>query len=508
VTQLKSDVLNAEGVPPDAIPDVDRGELKRRSVHGAAATILGQGFRFLLQTGTQVMLARLLSPAEFGLVAMVAPLVGFVRLFAELGLLEAVVQKPTISQNELSGLFWVNLVLSAGLAGLVILGSPFVAWFYNEPRVEAITASLGALLILGGLAAQPMALMNRRLRFSRLAAIDTAGAVAAAFIGVAAALAGFGVWSLVAMQAGTALVTLILAWSFAGWRPSLPRRVPGLWALLNFGGHVTAYNVVNYFSYSLDNVLIGARWGDVQLGFYNRGFRLMLLPVVQIVTPFARVAVPLLSRLQGDPKKYRDAYSKIMRIMLLTTTPGIVFAMAFAHPLVLSVLGSRWMAAAPIFVWLGFGALLAPISISTSWLFISQNRPRQQFLWCCVGTAILVAAFVVGLHWGAVGVAACTAIFAWIFQAPMLLWGVTRRGPVRLRHIIQLLYPACLAGTITFAALLAVRDMLPPSTLLSLPLELVAAYVIHAAVLACVPEGLQALRELWELRSMFARAAT
>jgi PST family polysaccharide transporter len=491
----------------DAVADVERSELKRRSVHGAAATVVAQGIRFVLQFGSQVALARLLVPADFGLVAMVTPVVGFLQIFGDMGLLLATVQKATISQRELSGLFWVNLAVSAALALLVVACSPGVAWFYGEPRAEGVTACLGALLLLGGLSAQPMALMNRTLRFVPLAAIDIAGAVSAAAVGIAAATSGLGYWSLVVMQAANALTVLVLAWVVAGWRPSRPRRVAGIVSLLRFGGHVTAFNVVNYFSYNLDNVLIGATWGEAPLGLYNRGFRLMLVPIMQVVLPFARVAVPLLSRLHDSPEKYRAAYAKMLRAALLATTPGIAFAIVMAHALIVTVLGQRWEAAAPIFAWLGVCALAAPINLSASWLFVSQNRPRQQLGWSCVGTAIMVVAFLVGLPWGVVGVAMATACFVWLLQAPLLWWGVTREGPVRIEDLGRAFYPAFLAGAVSFATLWLAKPALLGMGAVGLPLALAISYVVHVVTLACLPEGNRTLRELWDLRSMFGRGA-
>lgn len=491
----------------DVVADVQRDELKRRSVHGAAATVVAQGIRFVLQFGSQVVLARLLAPAEFGLVAMVTPIVGFLQIFGDMGLLPATVQKPTISQRELSGLFWVNLAVSAALAVLVIACSPGVAWLYGEPRAAGVTACLGALLLLAGLSAQPMALMTRRLRFLPLAAIDIAASAAAATAGIAAATADLGYWSLVLMQAANSLTVLVLAWSFAGWRPTRPQRVAGLVSLLHFGGDVTAFNVVNYFSYNLDNVLIGATWGEAPLGLYSRGFRLMLIPVSQIVLPFARVAVPLLSRLHDSPEKYRAAYTKMLGATLLATTPGIAFAVVLAHQLVVTVLGQRWEAAAPIFAWLGVSALAVPINLSASWLFISQNRTRLQLAWSCIGTTIVVVAFLVGLPWGVVGVAASTACFVWLLQAPLLWWGVTREGPVRLADLGRAFYPAFLAGAASFGALWLAKDALAGLGGVGLPLALVASYVVHAATLACLPEGNRTLRELWDLRSMFGRSA-
>jgi polysaccharide transporter, PST family len=260
---------------------------------------------------------------------------------------------------------------------------------------------------------------------------------------------------------------------------------------------------VSYFSYTMDNVLIGARWGDVQLGFYDRGFRLMLLPVVQIVMPFTRVAVPLLSRLHDDPLRYRAAYLRMMRTVLLATTPAIGFAIATARPLLLSLLGTRWAEAVPIFAWLGVGALVAPLNLSMGWLFISQHRAHEQFLACCAGTLVLLVAFVIGLPWGASGVAAATAIASWVVYGP-ILWGVaTRRGPVRLHDVLGVLYPAALAGLASCLVLLAFLSAPLAPWPFGLPLALAIAYATQVIVLACLPQGWRALREIWELHAMF-----
>jgi len=173
----------------------------------------------------------------------------------------------------------------------------------------------------------------------------------------------------------------VLAWGLAGWRPSWPRRVPGLTRLLRFGSQVTASSLVHALSYSLDNVLVGLVWGAVPLGFYERGFGLMLRPVIQLTTPFTRVAVPLLSRLQDEPDHYRAAYARLLRAVLFATTPAILFAIVMAPALVPLVLGRRWIAVTPLFVWFGVSALLSPVNSSTNWLFISQNRPQQEVRW-------------------------------------------------------------------------------------------------------------------------------
>jgi polysaccharide transporter, PST family len=480
----------------EPIADVDRSEWRRRSLHGTIATIAAQGLRLAVQLGSQVLLVRLLTPADFGLVAMVAPVVAFAQLFGRMGLLEAVVQRPTISEDELSGLFWINVGIGAALALVLVLGSPAIAWLYGQPRTAGIASCLGALLFVGGCSALPMALMNRRLRFVPLAGIDVAATFATGGVGVAAALLGCGYWSLVLMQVANALVVLVLAWGLAGWRPSWPRRVPGLTRLLRFGSQVTASSLVHALSYSLDNVLVGLVWGAVPLGFYERGFGLMLRPVIQLTTPFTRVAVPLLSRLQDEPEHYRAAYARLLRAVLFATTPAILFAIVMAPALVPLVLGRRWLAVTPLFVWFGVSALLSPVNSSTNWLFISQNRPQQEVRWNAIGAGISLVAVLIGLPWGALGVAAARVSLGGLLRTPTLWWAVTRHGAVGGRDLFRALYPTCIAGAAAFVALWFGYGLFAAHGLPGLAAGAAASYGVYAAAYACVPEGNRALREL------------
>jgi len=484
----------------------DPGTLKRRSVHGAAATLFAQAIRLGLQFGSQIALARLLEPSAFGLVAMVTPITGFMQMFNDMGLSQATVQRPTISQQELSALFWVNVAAGTLLAAVLIACAPLVAWFYHAPRTAWITAALACLLVLGGLSAQPMALMNRTLRFLPLAVIDVASSLAAAAVGIGAAVAGAGYWSLVLMQAANSLTILLLAWAFAGWRPSRPRRTSGVMPLLHFGGHVTAYNVVSYFSYSIDKVLIGATWGDVALGFYDRACRFMLIPIVQITTPFTRVALPLLSRLIDDPERYRAAYSRAVRAVLLAAVPGIMFAIVLARPLIVAVLGSRWSNTAPMFAWLGGGTLIAPVIMSLSWLFISQGRTGEQLVWCCVSTAALAASFLLGLPWGPVGVSAAWTLAAWLIQCPLVTWAATRRGPVRIGDLVRAVYPLLLVSVVTSIGMWLVEPRLAQMGRIGLLEGLLGAYAAFGCLLACWPGGSEVLQDVWALRTTFRRA--
>ena len=489
----------ADSFKPHLHPD----SLRRQSISGSAVTFAAQGLRFVVQTVSQIVLARLIRPENFGLVAMAAPLIGLVQLVNDLGLSQVTIQRPEISPRELSALFWLNVSSTLLLSFLVAALAPAVSWFYAEPGLTLITTGLAVAVLLAGLSAQHMALLNRRMQFGRLAGIDVASTAVAAFVGLGAAEAGLGIWALVLMQVANAATILVLSWILARWRPSRPRTEHGIGSFVTFGGSVTAYNVFEYVTMNLDNVLVGAAYGGAALGFYDRAYKLMIQPLGQITTPFTRVAVPLLSRLQGSPETYRQLYLQMLQAMLVILAPAIVFAILEADTLVRLLLGEKWLASAPIFAWLAGGALILPVSNSTYWLFVSQNRVREQMFWGGAASAAILLSFLIGLPWGPIGVARSSTICYWIIHLPVLLTVATRDGPVRLRHVVNGCSPILAGAAIASASVFCADSMLAISPFPRLLVTLLVAYVSQALVLAVLPAGQRMLRDAWSLRSAY-----
>jgi PST family polysaccharide transporter len=490
----------------DVIADPhDPTMLKRRSVRGAVATFIGQGTRFLLQLLSQVMLARLLLPAEFGLVAMIGPVLSFVGIFNELGLSQATVQRPNITHQELSNLFWINVAVSAALALLMCGAAPLIALFYGDPRLTVITMWLATLLVVAGLSAQQLALMNRHMRFGQLATIDVACTFMAVAVGVISAWFGMGYWSLVLMQAANGLTILVMAWAWSNWLPSLPKRGVGTLSLLHFGSHMTGYNLINFAGANLDSVMIGKLGGSVALGLYDRAFKLVAAPMWTISLPVARVADSLLARLQGTAERYRRAFLLMLQAVLLITVPAVAFTAAMAPALVRFLLGPAWEAAAPIVAWLAVATAFAPLSLSASWLFVSQNRPAEQTRFACLRTGVAVLALLAGLHWGAVGVARSYAVFGLLVHG-LPLWGATRRGPVQLRDVAGIGCPIAIGGAIAMLVV-SLFDHRMQQAGIPLSLRLIGgaslSYISCVCALMCLPNGLRLLRDMWLLRSIF-----
>ena len=287
-----------------------KADLKGRSVRGGAVTMAGQGVRFFLQMGSTVVLARLLTPQDFGLIAMVTAVTGFVMMFKDMGLSMATVQRAEVNHAQISTLFWINVTLSLGVMLVTAALAPAIAWFYGEPRLTWITLALAGAFIFGGLTIQHQALLRRNMRFGTLALIGIISMVMGIVAAIIAAWYGAGYWALVIMQLAGAITGAIAVWVVCGWRPGLPVRRSGVREMLAFGGNLTGFNVINYFARNADNLLIGKFWGSGPLGLYSKAYGLLMLPLRQINAPLSAVAIPALSRLKDEPERYRNYYIK------------------------------------------------------------------------------------------------------------------------------------------------------------------------------------------------------
>ncbi len=429
--------------------DPASADLARSAVRGGTFTLAAQGMKVVVQLVAISALSRLLHPEDFGLIAMAAAVVGFVELFKDLGLSLATVQHPRITQDQVSTLFWINAISGLVLAMLTAAIAPLVARWYGEPKLIAITVALATTLALGGLTVQHQALIRRRMAFGILALIDVGSQAIGVGAAIGVATAGGGYWALVLQPIAAGSVAALGLLLLGGWMPS--RRV--CWAetrpLLVFGANMAGCNVLSYLSKTLDNVLIGRRWGPSQLGTYSRAYGILMLPITQINGPIAAVAIPVLSRLRHDPEAYSAQYLRLVRFMLALTTPACFIMAIFAPEIVRVLLGGSWADAGQILRVLSVASLVLPVLYAGGWLFASMGRTRQYLVvWVFVASALL-GAFVAGLPRGAVGVARAYAMTMWLLIAPFLAVAIRGTGikPWRLLGTIAAPLIACLTGS-------------------------------------------------------------
>lgn len=484
------------------------GGLKHQSARGTAVTISAQLTRLLLTLLSTALLARLLTPRDFGLVAMTTAVTGLALVVKDLGLSTATIQKAHICHRTVSTIFWINVGVSVLLATAVLAVAPLLASFYNDERVASLTRVFALFILIGGLSSQHQALLERRMRFGSVAVADLGGLFAGIATSVALAMNEAGYWALVALAGVQIIVSSGLLWWFTGWRPGRPRRSGEVRQMIRFGGSLTGFNLVNYVGRNLDNALIGWRWGAVELGLYSRAYRLLMLPLQQVNAPVAKVMVPALSRLQNDPIRYRRVYLRAFESLALVTMPGVALLIATSDWIIELILGDQWLGAVPVFAWLGIAGVVQTVSNSTGWLFISQDRTKEMFLWGIAGTTLSVAAFFVGLPYGAIGVAAAYALTGVAIQFPLLFWYVGRRGPVRTTHLVSgVSFPLVMAGAV-FSVARATRLMIGEDVLpaVGLIVVLVVAFGTSLVVLA-LPQGRQRAAYIRDLARAFTKPA-
>ena len=474
------------------------GSLRKSVSRGALSTGGAQGVRLACQFASVIVLSRLLSPEEFGIVAMAAPVMGFVGLFQDLGLMQATVQKKGITHAEVNVLFWINLAVSLLLAALLVLAAPLVARFYGEPAVAVLVAAMSVQLLVTGAGGQHHAILNRRMEFGRIAALDSFVAVLGLAVSISWALVDPSFWALYAGGIAMALSGTLGGWILSRWRPGLPRWALGAGGLVNFGAGITGFNFANFFARNLDNVLIGRYRGNEELGLYDRAYKLLLFPLQQVTNPLSKVMVPALSRMTDEPDRYRHAYLRVAPILLLVTLPGVAVAVAMADVLVPFALGQQWAGSANIFRALGFAGLLQPLNNPAGWLFISQGRSAEFMRWGIVTAVTSVAAFVIGLPYGAFGVALAYAVSEYL-RTPLLWLYVGRRGPIRAGDMARAALPFVVGAHLAIGLLWVIRPHLPEAPLPALFLGTGLSYLLVVGFAALFEPGRRTLGECLRL---------
>jgi PST family polysaccharide transporter len=376
--------------------------------------------RQLLSMAATMILARLLSVTDYGIVGMVLTLTAFFQVFSDIGLNWAIVQQKNLSRAQVDNLFWINAGAGALLWLLCAAAGPFMNRFYGRGELAGIAIVLGSGFLIGSLTVQPTALLRRRMQLKANSLIELLAAAVGACLGVGSALAGFGYWALV-VNSLASQVTLVLAlFAYTGYWPGPPRRHQGTRQMLVFGGYLAAYGLVNYFARNLDNVLVGRVWGAEQLAYYTRAYFLMSLPAYLAAGSLMAVMVPAMSAVSEDRVSMAAGYRKVVAAIGVITFPLVIGLAVTAPEAIRLVYGAKWAPVAPLLVWLSIAGLFQPVHNTMGWLYVAVGASRKMFLWGAFASACLSAGFWVGVRWRAEGVAISYAIVMTILTVPAL----------------------------------------------------------------------------------------
>lgn len=454
---------------PDASAELSTGhlveDLARRSVRGGVITFGAQGVKLVLQMTTVVILARLLAPAAFGLIAMVAALSAVLDLVKELGLSTATIRKPDITQDEVSALFWINAGAGALITVLLYLAAPLLADFYQQHYLVGITRWLGLGFFLSGLTVQHWALLRRQMRFTAVAAVDTGSEIGGFIVAIMLARSGAGYWALVAQRLAAFLLAMIGSWTLCAWRPSLPRRTAGVAELLRFGISVTAVNFAGTVGRNIDQVLVGWMWGAISLGLYERAAKLLLTPLNNLYASLYAVAVPALSRMDQGEARYRRVFCDIMEKLAMILIPAALIVAICTDWVVRVLLGAQFLAAAPLVACFAIAAACQPLTQAVVLLYLTQNRPREMLRASAIDVVLCLAAVAAGVRFGPNYVAAALALVSLVLRAPIAFWLASRRGIVSFWDIVTSILPSLIAGAAGAAVAGALRFAVLPEGL-------------------------------------------
>lgn len=481
--------------------------LRSRVLHGVVFVGIGQAVRIAVQFISIIVMSRLLAPKDFGVIAMIWPLIAFVNLLQGMGLSSAVANAREVTYSQLSTVFWINVGISTALCILIALSAPLASAFYGEPAIVGPMIAMGALTFIAGLQAQHTALIYRQMRFGANALIEAISSILALAAGICVALVWPGPWALVSSPITAALASLAGTWWVTKWRPGRPSSLKDVAPFLKFGRGITGFQIANFVARNLDNVLIGRYAGAVQLGLYDRAYKLLMLPVQQSLGPISRVILPVLSRLADDPARYRLAYTRAVQQILLVIIPGVVWLLVNAEVAIPTLLGEQWISSVPIFQWLGFCALIQPLSATTGWLFMSQHRTDEFAAWGVFVAITCALAFVAGLRWGAIGVAAAYTLSEIFVRLPVVIWLVGRKGPVSAAALCRLMWPNAVANAAAAGSLLLLPSDLGLPVVVDLLIRLVLAYALSWTTLSLFPDGRRAFVELAKSASTLIRPA-
>lgn len=475
-------------------------DLKKKSVRGGVITMIAQAMKFMLQMCSTVTLARLLTPDDYGLIGMITVVLRFVLLFKDLGLATATIQKSEITHQQISTLFWINVAVGCLIAILVACLSPIIAGFYSEPRLIAITLVLSCTFIFQSLTAQHEALLKRQMKFNQIACIEVLSMLAGVIAGIISATQQLGYWAVVCMLLTISIVNMLGAWLACNWRPGLPSRKSGVRSMLTFGGNLTGFQIARYLSLNLDNILIGRVWGSVALGLYAKAYQLVLLPMDQINWPLTTIALPGLSRLTNDSDKYCGYYYKAVLSVTSLGMPLVGFMIATSDQLIPFVLGNKWSGSVPIFLFLAIPAFLGTLEPAMDWAYQSLGRTDRQFRSGLVVSIITAFAFIIGVRWGAIGVAASLGLSRPVIIVPAFVY-CFKNTPLSFRKLSHVIHRPIISSLVSAIVVYLSNQffLVFDSLFFSLFVSLIIYLFSYIGVWLIIPGGRKMLNELLAL---------
>jgi len=399
-------------------PRAGSHELRRLAVRGAAATVSASGLALAAQLASTVILARLLTPADFGVVAMVTTFSLLLASFGLNGFTEAVIQFEGVDQQTVSNLFWLNSGAGLVLAIAFMAAGSLLVRFYGNPLVAKVAIGLSVGIFIAAVSVIHLALLKRAMCFAATSANDLVGRVVCTVVSILLAFRGWGYWALVVGIVASQLSVTVGALWLCRWVPSLPRRTGGTGAMVRFAAKVYGQFSVSYSMLNLDNLLVGWQFNAAALGFYKKAFDLFALSASQLTAPLNNVALASLSRLNQDHVRFRRYLANSLGIIAFIGMGASADLTLAGKDVVRLVLGPQWSQSGRIFDLFGPGIGVMLLCSTVGWIHLSVGKPERWLRWSLFQLAATGSLFLLALPWGPEGVAAAWSISFWTLLIP------------------------------------------------------------------------------------------
>ncbi len=396
-------------------------KLSRKALKAVKWSSISQFSRQIIQYLTTLILANILSPNDFGLIALALVITGFIEIFKDLGTSSALIYLNEVNELLISSIFWFNIILGFFFTLLIFLSSNLISSFFNSEDVVSILRVLSIVFIISGFSILPKTLLERELQFNKLALVEIVSVIVGSSTGIILAYLGFGVWSLIFQILANNLVFTILVLINKKIKPVAKISFKSLKSVSNYSLNLIGYNVFNYFVRNADYMLIGKYLGENQLGNYYLAYKIMLYPLQSITVVVSRVMFPIFSRLKNDINKFRKVYLRTTHIIAFFTFPMIIGMMVVSKYFVFTFFSHSWDTTllSNLIIILAPVGLIQSLSATTGSIYMATGKTNWMFGWGVFSGIITIAGFIIGLNYGVIGVAISYLIVTLILFYPV-----------------------------------------------------------------------------------------
>ena len=397
-------------------------DLGRRALRGGVVSVAMQYGNGVLQIVAAIVLARLLAPEDFGLVAIVTVLTSFAPLLIDFGLGDATTQRSKITRSQVSSLFWLSSGIGLAIAMVVAACSPLISWIYRDPQLEIIALYSAITFVLFGVSNQHLALLRRTMQFGTIARIQISSTLVGTVIAIYMAACDYGYWALVARPIASSLCIAIGAWLACRWRPSFPLFDNEVKSMVRFGLHVVGFSVTYSVARALDRLALGLFYQPDKVGYYQTAITLYDNSIFSALGQLHTVGSAALSKLQSNPAALRQRYEAALSAVAFFIMPTAAILSVTAEDLTVMLLGERWREAGLLLSIIALRGIFHAVEGSQGWLHLSIGRVDRWRNWGVVSLVVHAVAVLGGLPFGATGVAVAAVIASLLIAVPSITY--------------------------------------------------------------------------------------